>query len=210
MISDIILRLVAVGESYSGKTALITRYTENTYSNLPSYTIGVDFNVKTITVEKNNAKIQTKLHIWDTAGQERFRCIAAQYFRNVDGILVVFDVSNRESFNEAINIWIPRSKKEMTNTDCKIILIGNKSDLESVINIDEIMNFCNKENILYIETSAKTGHNVTFAIDTLVKNILSTRNIINNTSNTSNTTNTSNTSLLNNIYSNKYYKCSYF
>ena len=165
--TEINIKLLLVGDSNVGKTSLLLKYADNSYPSEHVATVGIEYRIKIF--DYNNFK--TKLQIWDTAGQERFHSITNNFFRNADGILFVFDLTNRKSFEGAIN-WI-KEAEEVGNFFQKL-LIGNKSDLKDqrVITQEEIEKFCNEKNICFFETSAKENINLKEAFFKIVELIL--------------------------------------
>ena len=162
------LKLMIIGETKVGKTALITRYTKNTFTGTYLTTIGIDFQVKYVPFEDKRVRLQ----IWDTAGQERFRNIAKSYFHSSNGFIVVYDISNKDSF-EKLNFWIEQIKLNAPeNTIC--ILVGNKSDLETERQIKKEQGEKLSEQIgmKFFEVSAKDGTNVEEAFQVLVNEIM--------------------------------------
>ena len=161
------LKILVIGESAVGKSCLLLRYTDNKFQETFMTTIGVDFKTKYIDIDGNHVKLQ----IWDTAGQEKFRSITKAYYRGAHGILVVFDVSSRDSFSK-VRIWVQSIKDTMT-TPYDVILVGNKSDLpEHFVTTEEAEELAQELGMKYIETSAKTGSNVDAAfyeLATMVK-----------------------------------------
>ncbi|KAF7702752.1 Ras-related protein Rab-1A [Cucumispora dikerogammari] len=119
---DHLFKYILIGESGVGKTSLIARFCDEIYTNSYTATIGVDFKIKT--VEVNNRFI--KLQIWDTAGQERFKTITTSYYRGAHCIIVVFDLTNLESF-EKIENWLKEVRKH-AKEDAQILILGNKVD----------------------------------------------------------------------------------
>lgn len=150
------LKYIIVGNSGVGKSCLLLRYIENKYEPMHDMTIGVEFGTKTLYMENNTVKIQ----IWDTAGQESFKSIISSYFRGALGAILVFDLTNRDSFNN-VKEWMCMVK-EKSNTPITMILIGNKSDLvnDRIISEREAYEFAEKNDLTYIETSTKSGDNV--------------------------------------------------
>ena len=150
---DIELKILLLGDTSVGKTSLILKYTDNYFSETSVSTIGVEFKEHEI----KNKKI--KLQIWDTSGQERFRSITETFYRGADGILFVFDVTNKESF-ENIKDWL--MDPHIVNLDAKKILVGNKIDLvdQRVVNKESMEKYGQSKNLNSFETSAKTGENV--------------------------------------------------
>lgn len=159
---DCLIKLLTIGDSGSGKTSLLMKYTVGTFSPTFITTIGIDFKVKNIQINNKFVKLQ----IWDTAGQERFRTITTSYYKGSQGIFIVYDVTDRDSF---INVkkWIANIE-QFADLHIAKILIGNKSDLqERVVSKEEGQKLANEYKIQFFETSAKTGDNVDKAFDTL-------------------------------------------
>lgn len=148
---DYLFKLLLIGDSGVGKSCLLLRFADDNYTDTFISTIGVDFKIKTISLDGKSVKLQ----IWDTAGQERFRTITSSYYRGAHGIIIVYDVSDRDSFNNIRN-WIAEIDK-YTADNVNKLLVGNKCDLESkrVITYDEAKELADSNNIRYIETSAK-------------------------------------------------------
>ena len=153
--NDICLKILLVGDSSVGKTTLLLKYTEDKFSDSHITTIGVEYKDKEITI--NNRKVN--LQIWDTSGQERYQSITKNFYRNADGILFVFDVTNEETFHHIKN-WLITS--EDIDKDFKKMIVGNKIDLEDkiVINKEKMEKFGEKKNMKCFLTSAKDGTNV--------------------------------------------------
>ena len=149
-------RICLIGNACVGKTSLLSRYSDSHFKQKYSATIGVDFRV--ITLKYKN--IIAKVHIWDTAGQERFKSVALNYYRSSNGFIYVFDITNKESFNN-LNFWI-----DLTNENCESnvinFLVGNKNDIEDgrEVTKEEGEEFAQKNNLIYLETSAKNNNNV--------------------------------------------------
>ena len=128
-VPDLIIKLLIVGNSSVGKSCILSRYCNDIFNEKFISTIGIDFNIKRIKVNNKNIKLQ----LWDTAGQERFKSITVGYFRGSQGALVVYDVSDRKSFENVVN-WI-KDLKEHGNKNMDIFLIANKIDSRPEINI---------------------------------------------------------------------------
>mmetsp|Transcript_16081 Transcript_16081/g.22328 ORF Transcript_16081/g.22328 Transcript_16081/m.22328 type:complete len:224 (+) Transcript_16081:88-759(+) len=164
---DYLIKLLLIGDSGVGKSCLLLRFAEDSYT--PSFitTIGIDFKIRTI--ELGGKKI--KLQIWDTAGQERFRTITTAYYRGAMGILLVYDVTDEKTFNNIRN-WIRNIEKHATENVNKI-LIGNKCDMvdKKVIDADRGQALANEYGIKFVETSAKNSINVEEAFVTLAQAI---------------------------------------
>ncbi|CAG8443680.1 3078_t:CDS:2 [Funneliformis mosseae] len=142
-------KLVFLGEQSVGKTSLITRFMYDTFDNTYQATIGIDFLSKTMYLEDRTVRLQ----LWDTAGQERFRSLIPSYIRDSSVAVVVYDITNRNSFMNTAK-WIDDVRAERGN-DVIIVLVGNKTDLN-----DKRYMKAKEFNVMFIETSAKAGHNV--------------------------------------------------
>eukprot|EP00918_Siedleckia_nematoides_P007163 GHVU01015580.1.p1 GENE.GHVU01015580.1~~GHVU01015580.1.p1 ORF type:complete len:210 (+),score=43.19 GHVU01015580.1:316-945(+) len=154
--SDYLFKLVLIGDSGVGKSCILLRFADDAFTDTYITTIGVDFRFRTIDVDNK----VTKLQIWDTAGQERFRTITSAYYRGADGIIVVYDVSDRESFNH-VNEWLCEIDK-YASPEATRVLIGNKSDLsaERAVTTQEAMTKAQELGIGFAECSAKSSQNV--------------------------------------------------
>ena len=154
---DMQIKLLTLGDSGVGKTCLLLRYVNDMYS--PSFmsTIGIDFKAKY--VEHDGKRI--KLQIWDTAGQERFRTITNSYFKGCQGILLVFELTDRTTFN-SISRWVDQIKDNTDpSSEINMILVGNKCDAPGrVVSFEEGQQVATNLNIPYIETSCKMDINV--------------------------------------------------
>jgi small GTP-binding protein len=161
------LKIVMLGDSGVGKTTLLMRYCDSAFTFSHIATIGVDFKYKAVTVNGKKAKVI----FWDTAGQERFRTITSAYYRGSNGTIIMFDLTNRESFKN-VNQWCEDVAK-YANKDTKLLLIGSKADQESkrVVSYDEGWNLANKYNIKYFEVSSLNNINVSESIESIINEI---------------------------------------
>ena len=151
-----LFKYIIIGDAAVGKSNLLLRYAHGQFKDEYQLTIGVEFGAKNISINDKIYRIQ----IWDTAGQENFRSITRAYYKNSVCALVVYDITNRDSFNNISN-WIEDCKNQSPKT-IFMVLVGNKSDLSDkrVISIDEGRELAEKYNMIFFETSAKTGDNV--------------------------------------------------
>ena len=166
-------KILTIGESGVGKTCILRRFVEDKFLKNHLATIGIDFKTKNIIVDG----VQVKLKIWDTAGQERFRNITNQYYKGADGIILVYDVTDRTSF-EKIREWMNQIKQNTTEDEIGLVLLGNKcdADLRDVSENDGIE--LGKElGIQYFESSAMNNINISESFNYLAKQILSKRKI---------------------------------
>ena len=170
---DDLFKLVIIGNSGVGKSCLLLRFADDTFTENFYSTIGVDFRFKCLEIGERKCKLQ----IWDTAGQERFKTVTSAYYRGADGIIIVFDQTDRESFDNVEN-WIEDISKYSTDEPVKIIF-ANKDDVKiekkKVNNID-ITELEKKTGLEVIKTSAKTGEKVNYAFEKLTQKLLLERN----------------------------------
>jgi len=149
-------KLVFLGEQSVGKTSLITRFMYDSFDNTYQATIGIDFLSKTMYLEDRTVRLQ----LWDTAGQERFRSLIPSYIRDSTVAVVVYDITNANSFHQTSK-WIDDVRTER-GSDVIIMLVGNKTDLSDKrqVSTDEGERKAKELNVMFIETSAKAGYNV--------------------------------------------------
>ncbi|KAI0070688.1 ras-domain-containing protein [Panus rudis PR-1116 ss-1] len=161
-------KIVLLGDQSVGKTSLITRFMYDTFDNTYQATIGIDFLSKAMYLEDRTVRLQ----LWDTAGQERYRSLIPSYIRDCSVAIVVFDITNRQSFLSTSK-WIDDVRSERGN-DVIIVLVGNKADLSdkrqdheyiyifpfAQVTLEEANAKANELGIMFMETSAKAGHNV--------------------------------------------------
>ena len=164
-------QILLIGDSSVGKTSLIQRYANGIFKEEYLATVGLDYYTKQEMI--NNINVLVKL--WDTAGQERFKALTPNYFRNAEGVVLAYDVTNSESF-ENLKFWINSIKSNLgeKNIFIPIIIIGNKIDMEDMRDItkEDANKFAKENNYKYFETSAKTGEGVDEAIRDLVNQVL--------------------------------------
>ena len=156
---DYLFKLVVIGDSGVGKSCLMLRFVDDTYSDSYLSTIGVDFKIRTIDLDGKLIKLQ----VWDTAGQERFRTITSSYYRGACGIIVVYDCTDQESFNN-VEQWFKEIDRYAGENVSKL-LVGNKCDLttEKVVDYAVANKFAEKLGIPFLESSAKDDMNVHMA-----------------------------------------------
>ncbi|XP_030069800.1 ras-related protein Rab-10 isoform X1 [Microcaecilia unicolor] len=164
----LLVKLVMAGDSSVGKTSILRRYVDDPD---PSFiaTIGIDFKIKTVTIDETMLKLQ----IWDTAGQERFHTLSVSYFRGAQGFVLVYDITNSDSFKN-IEYWMKDILKR-EGEDVEIVLLGNKCDKEDarIVSKEKGEKLAWEYGIPFFETSAKTNINIDQAFSTLVETIYS-------------------------------------
>ena len=171
--SEITLKLLIVGGSGVGKTNFLNMFLNNKFNQNYFSSTGIDLQKKIMNIKNKKVRIQ----IWDTAGQEKYKSITKNLFLKVMGTLVLYDITNEESFTK-LKEWVELIKEECVR-HIKILIIGNKSDLESqrAIDKEDAMKYANEEKVQYIECSSKTGENVEKAIIMLSEKILESTEI---------------------------------
>ena len=169
MEEEIVYKVLLLGDSSVGKTCFLLRYCDKSFQDVHLSTIGLDYRLKTITL-KNNKNI--KLQIWDTAGQDRFRAITKNYYKSANGVLLIYDISNLQTYENVKN-WISQIREE-ANPNVIIYLVGNKIDLpkeKRVVNIEDGEKIAEEFEIKFKEASAKSGINVNEIFEELVEQI---------------------------------------
>ena len=165
---DHMFRYIIVGDMAVGKSCLLLQFTDHKFRHQHELTIGVEFGGKNIEVKNKTIKIQ----IWDTAGQEAFQAITRTYYKGAIGALLVYDITRKETF-EHIRKWYDEVKLNGSKDIC-CILIGNKKDLEEQrqVKYEEGKRLAEENNLLFLETSAKTAENVQEAFTISAERIL--------------------------------------
>ncbi|KAJ5070973.1 ras and ef-hand domain-containing protein [Anaeramoeba ignava] len=150
------LKILIIGNSLVGKSSLLLRFCDNQFNEDLGTTIGVDFRFATVKINDEVVKLQ----IWDTAGQERFRTITGTYYRNADGIMVVYDITNKDTFDQ-IKLWFQEIKKNAPENVVNI-LVGNKTDLaqQRVVSYEDGQKLAKQFKCDFLEVSAKSNSNV--------------------------------------------------
>lgn len=167
---DHLFKLLIIGDSGVGKSSLLLRFADNTFSGSYITTIGVDFKIRTVEIEGERVKLQ----IWDTAGQERFRTITSTYYRGTHGVIVVYDVTSGDSFAN-VKRWLHEIEQ-----NCDVvnrILVGNKNDApdRKVVLTEDAQRFADQMGIKLFETSAKDNINVEEMFMAITKLVLKTK-----------------------------------
>ena len=184
---DLQIKLLMIGDSAVGKTSLLLRYANDTFSSTFITTIGIDFKIKTVDLDGRRVKLQ----IWDTAGQEQFRTITRSYFRGAQGIVLVYDITDRRTFN-SVRSWmaqitdhadqqvarrrrsLPFTPSTRSRAQVNKVLVGNKSDNQSArqVSTQEGQALAAEYDVRFIEASAKADVNVTEAFQAIAQQVI--------------------------------------
>ena len=168
---DYKLKILVIGDSGVGKTNFLFRFVENKFNQIYSSTIGIDSKSKIIILPKNKQKI--KVHFWDTCGQEKYRSVNKLLFQKVQGIILMYDITKRETY-EGLNSWIDFIYDTIDHVP--IVLVGNKVDDEEenrIVRTEEGKAFAKDNGFIFYETSALNGKNVNNAVYSLCEKIIS-------------------------------------
>ena len=166
-------QLLIIGDSTVGKTSIITRFANGTFNSNYLATVGLDNFTKDEIIDNKTIRIK----IWDTAGQERYKSLTKGFFRNAEGVMLVYDVTNSETY-ENLKYWMQSIKNNLGENmgEIPIIIIGNKIDCqEREVSVEEAENFWKEQGFPYFETSAKTGENIENTIKFLVKKVINVK-----------------------------------
>ena len=157
MSAKYIIKILTLGDTMVGKSSIVLRFAEDKFDDNQFATIGIDFKTKYIKIADSSVKVL----IWDTAGQEKFQNIAKQYYKGANGVLLIYDICCKKSF-ERVEFWLKELKENNRIDELFICLVGNKIDLEDkrVITTEEGEKYAKDNNILFFEVSAKTGKGV--------------------------------------------------
>jgi Ras-related protein Rab-1A len=153
---DFIFKVLIIGDSSVGKSNILLRFSDNVFHDTFLPTIGVDFKIKNVSLSGQSIK----LNIWDTAGQERFKTITAAYYKGSHGVILVYDITDRESFNNIVN-WLAEVRKH-AGPNVARVLVGNKCDLtaERKVTEKEAKEFAEQQGMQFFEASAKAKINI--------------------------------------------------
>ena len=162
------IKLMVLGDSNVGKSSILTKYCKNQFLSKYITTIGIDFQIKYLNINNKRIKVQ----IWDTAGQERYRVVTKNYFNTSNGFIIIYDITDRSSFNN-INNWMDQIES-FIGKEVKCILFGNKNDLDNKrdVQIEEGEELAKKYNCPFFETSAKEGNNIEEGFKEIVMEII--------------------------------------
>ncbi|KAF7458686.1 Rab 5 [Cryptosporidium felis] len=168
------LKLVLLGDASVGKSCLVVRFSKDEFHEYQEPTIGAAFMTQSVNVDEDYT---VKFEIWDTAGQERYRSLAPMYYRGAAAAIVVYDITNSDTFQGAKS-WISELQN-INNGDIVVALVGNKYDLESnrAVDTEMVSNYAKEKGILHFETSAKTGYNVQNLFEEIARKLPNTKKV---------------------------------
>ena len=163
---EFLYKILLLGDTSVGKTCFLMRYTDNTFQEIHMSTIGLDYKLKNVQLDDGK---MYKIQIWDTAGQDRFRSITKNYYKGAHGIVLIYDITDKKTFENVRN-WVKQIKEEVSDKVC-IILVANKIDAEDkrVVSTEEGEKMAAEYDMMFFECSAKTGNNIDNAFNQLVK-----------------------------------------
>ena len=164
------IKVITLGNSSVGKTSFLMKYIDNSFTLTYTTTLGIDFKQKKIKLKDGR---DVRLRIFDTAGQERYKSVSASFIKKADGVILIYDIGDLESF-EAVENWI-KSIREIGKDKLPIILVGNKCDLSDdkrMISLKEGQDKADEFNIPFYETSCKEGINIKEVFEKLVDDIM--------------------------------------
>ena len=169
MSAKYIIKILTLGDASVGKSSIVLRYSENKFNEAWLSTIGVDSKRKIVKIKGETVKVS----IWDTAGQEKFQNIVKQYYNGANGVLLIFDITNKKSFDK-INFWYKDLKQSVNIDEVFVCLVGNKIDLEDirVISKEEAEEYAKENNMYYLEVSAKTGEGIKELFDDATNKVM--------------------------------------
>jgi len=175
---DHLFKLLIIGDAGVGKSSILLRFTDDSFDDYIQSTIGVDFKVKHLDVMDKRVKIT----IWDTAGQERFRTLTSSYYRGAQGVILCYDVTRPDSFNN-LQHWLKEVKLYSPNNGEGVVklLVGNKIDLERKVSRETAESWARSQGMLFLEASAKTKMGIRQCFMEVVQKIVEDPDLLNNT-----------------------------
>jgi Ras-related protein Rab-18 len=180
---DHVFKILMIGDAGVGKSSILQQFTDGYFSENLQSTIGVDFKVKVMTVlGPDERPKRVKVTIWDTAGQERFRTLTSSYYRGAQGIIMVYDVARKDTF-ESLNMWLQEVEQFSMNggKDVVKLLVGNKIDQHRLVERGLANSWAKEKGMLFMEASAKTKEGITQVFTEVVSKILENPNLLANT-----------------------------
>lgn len=171
---DNVFKVLLIGDAGVGKSSILLQFTDDYFNDNLQSTIGVDFKVKVMeAVDAERGVKRVKVTIWDTAGQERFRTLTSSYYRGAHGVILVYDVSRRDTF-DSLSMWLQEIEQFSLSggKDIVKLLVGNKVDLDRDVDRDVAVDWARSRGMLFLETSAKTKHGIVQVFNEIVQKIM--------------------------------------
>ena len=171
------IKIIIIGESGVGKTCIIKKFIYDEYNNNEFPTNSLSFATKNIKISQNNGEQELKLEVWDTVGQEKYKAMAQIFFKNSNAVILVYDITNKNSFNELKNYWVEKIN-EYNSNDLTLAVAANKSDLyvKEQVNEKEGREFAQKVGAIFRLTSAKNGEGIKELFNVIGKKYLDSLN----------------------------------
>lgn len=184
---DHVFKILIIGDSGVGKSSILLQYTDGYFNKNLSSTIGVDFRIKII--ELNDLKKKVKATIWDTAGQERFRTLTKAYYRGVQGVIFVYDVSRKDSFDQ-LNEWLKELEMYAADGGEYLVkaLLGNKIDTDAVVDDNKAIKWAEDKGMIFFKSSAKTREGINNVFEAIIRKILDSDELLKRTTRNNNFT----------------------
>ena len=170
---DHVFKVLLIGDSGVGKSSILLQFSDGYFNDILPSTIGVDFKVKVMDVQDSSGQMKKiKVTIWDTAGQERFRTLTSSYYRGAQGIILVYDVGRKDTFDN-LNTWLQEIEQFSPGggKDIIKILVGNKADQPRAILREYASDWAKNRGLLFLETSAKTKVGISQVFDDIVQKV---------------------------------------
>lgn len=180
---DNVFKVLLIGDAGVGKSSILLQFTDGYFNDNLQSTIGVDFKVKVMDAAGPDGRTKrVKVTIWDTAGQERFRTLTSSYYRGAQGIILVYDVTRRETF-ENLNVWLEETEQFTQGVGKEVVklLVGNKVDCPRQVQRSEAEAWAKSKGMLFMEASAKTKEGIAQVFNEVVQKILETPSLLFNT-----------------------------
>lgn len=180
---DHVFKILLIGDAGVGKSSILLQFTDGYFNDNLQSTIGVDFKVKVMDVAGPDGRPKrVKVTIWDTAGQERFRTLTSSYYRGAQGIILVYDVTRKETF-DSLSMWLQEVEQFSMGGGKEVVklLVGNKVDQTRVVSRDDANEWARSRAMLFMEASAKTKEGIAQVFNEVVQKILENPSLLSNT-----------------------------
>lgn len=180
---DHVFKILLIGDAGVGKSSILLQFTDGYFNDNLQSTIGVDFKVKVMDAAGPDGRTKrVKVTIWDTAGQERFRTLTSSYYRGAQGIILVYDVARKETF-DSLSMWLQEVEQFSMGGGKEVVklLVGNKVDQPRVVSRDVADDWARSRGMLFMEASAKTKEGISQVFNEVVQKILENPTLLSNT-----------------------------